>query len=69
MKIYIFCITMFMFSANLQAEDIYYGSGPKLVKISKETIFRFHKQVRTISQAHKFEIKPADPNDPDYSVL
>lgn len=58
---------LFSFTAN--AKDVYYGTAPELVKISKETIFRFHKQVRTISQAQRFEIKPADPNDPDYSVL
>ncbi len=58
-----------MLSVNTFAKDIYYGTGPELVNISKETIFRFHKQVRTISQAHRFEIKPADPDDPDYSVL
>jgi hypothetical protein len=55
------------FTAN--AKEVYYGTSPELVKISKETIFRFHKQVRTISQAQRFEIQPADPNDPDYSVL
>lgn len=63
------CIVLFLFSLTSQAREVYYGSTPELVSISKETIFRFHKQVRTISQAHKFEIKPADPNNPDYSVL
>ena len=66
---YFLCIVLFIFSLTSQARNIYYGSQPELVSISKETIFRFHKQVRTISQAHKFEIKPADPNAPDYSVL
>ena len=66
---YFLCILLFIFSLNSQAKDIYYGSTPELVSISKETIFRFHKQVRTISQAHRFEIKPADTNDPDYSLL
>ena len=65
----IYIIGMMLFSVISQAKDIYYGSTPELVNVSKETIFRFHKQVRTISQARKFEIKPADPNDPDYSVL
>lgn len=58
-----------LLSLTANAKDIYYGSAPELVKVSQETIFRFHKQVRTISQAQRFEIKPADPNDPDYSVL
>ena len=66
---YFVCIILLVFSLTSQAKEIYYGSTPELVSISKETIFRFHKQVRTISQAHKFEIKPADPNDPDYSML
>lgn len=63
-----FVISLFL-GVNAYAKDIYYGSSPELVNISKETIFRFHQQVRTISQAYRFEIKPADPNDPDYSVL
>ena len=66
---YFLCIVLFLLSLSSQAREIYYGSTPELVSISKETIFRFHKPVRTISQAHKFDIKPADPNDPDYSVL
>ena len=66
---YFLCFLPFIFSINSQAKEIYYGSQPELVSVSQETIFRFHKQVRTISQAHRFEIKPADPNDPDYSLL
>ncbi|MBT4791320.1 MAG: hypothetical protein HON90_07100 [Halobacteriovoraceae bacterium] len=70
MKNYLICFIFGLFlSLNLQAKEIYYGSAPELVKISKETIFRFHKQVRTISQAQRFTIAPADSNDPDYSVL
>jgi hypothetical protein len=70
MKKLILLIGLFlMFSFSLQAKEIYYGSAPEFVTISKETIFRFHKQVRTISQAHRFEIRPADVNDPDYSML
>ena len=70
MKYYL-CLSIFsiLLSFSASAKDVYYGTAPELVKISKETIFRFHKQVRTISQAQRFEIKPADPNDPDYSVL
>ncbi len=62
-------LALLLFSLTSQAREIYYGSRPELVRISKETIFRFHKQVRTISQAQRFEIKPADSNDPDYSML
>lgn len=65
----VLCIVLFIFSLASQAKEIYYGSVPELVSVSEETIFRFHKQVRTISQAQRFEIKPADPNNPDYSVL
>lgn len=61
-------MTMF-FSIDGFSKEIYYGSTPELVTISKETILRFQQNVRTISQAHRFEIKPSDPNDPDYSVL
>ena len=66
---YFLCFLLFIFSITGQAKEIYYGSSPEFVSVSQETIFRFHKQVRTVSQAHRFEIKPADPNDPDYSLL
>jgi hypothetical protein len=65
----ILSLILLTFSISSFSKEIYYGSTPELVKISKETIFRFHQNVRTISQAHRFEIKPSDPNDPDYSVL
>lgn len=66
----LFILLMGVISSSLTfSKDIYYGSTPELVTISKETIFRFHQNVRTISQAHRFDIRPADPNDPDYSVL
>lgn len=68
-KIILYFVISLFLGVNAYAKDIYYGSSPELVNISKETIFRFHQQVRTISQAYRFEIKPADPNDPDYSVL
>ncbi|MBT4761066.1 MAG: hypothetical protein HOO06_05150 [Bdellovibrionaceae bacterium] len=64
-------ISLLVLSDFALAKDIYYGSGIETVKLvyGQPTIFRFHKQVRTISQIHRFDIQPADQNDPDYSVL
>ena len=54
-----------------QAKEVYFGSGLETVRLTygQSTIFRFSKQVRTVSQASRFDIKPADANDPDYSLL
>jgi hypothetical protein len=34
-----------------------------------ETLFRFPIEVKTITEANRFEIRPANPDEPDYSVL
>ena len=54
---------------SARAKDIYYGSMLEVVNIAQETIFRFPLPVRTISPIRRFEIRPADSESPDYSVL
>ena len=68
---FITLIGLLISSEIVMAKKIYYGSGIETIKLvyGQSTIFRFHKQVRTISQVHRFNIQPADKNDPDYSVL
>lgn len=58
-------------SLPVEAKTIYYGNTVELVQISYggPTIFKFDKRVRTISQASRFKIKPANESDPDYSIL
>lgn len=53
------------------ARSVYVGSEPEDVNIApgSATLFRFEKPVKTISRAGQFQIQPADPEDPDYSVL
>ena len=64
-------IGFFFGSYNCHAKTIYYGSEVETVTLSYggPTIFRFNEPVKTISQASKFRINPADTKDPNYSVL
>ncbi|MFK7824480.1 MAG: hypothetical protein AB8G05_09995 [Oligoflexales bacterium] len=57
--------------SSVQAKTIYYGSERENISISYgvSTLLRFDEEVKTITQASKFEIKPADPNKPDYRIL
>jgi len=54
-----------------EARTIYFGSEMEKVTIvyGGPTIFRFNEEVKTISQASKFSIKPTDNKDPNYSLL
>lgn len=60
-----------MLTKNSEAKVIYYGSEKEQVNLSYggPTIFRFNEEVKTISQASRFDIHPADDADPNYSVL
>lgn len=56
---------------TLEARTIYYGSTPETIRIvyGGQTIFRFEKPVRTVSQAARFTIKPVDDESPNYAML
>lgn len=58
-------------NVKILAKSIEYGSETESITIvnGSNTIFRFHEDVKTISQASKFDIGPADSKDPNYSVL
>ena len=53
------------------ARTIYFGSETETVTLdySNPTLFRFPGEVRTISQASRFEIAPANADQPNYSLL
>ena len=53
------------------ARQIYYGSETESVSIAYggPTIFRFNEPVKTISQASRFTIGPADAENPNYAVI
>lgn len=54
-----------------QAKTIFFGSETETVTLvyGHETLFRFTGEVRTISQASRFEIAPANSDQPNYSLL
>lgn len=65
-------LAVFVLGVNsAQARIIYYGSEMETVTLAygTTTILRFPEEVKTISQASRFEIAPADENNPDYAVL
>ena len=53
------------------ARQIYYGSETESVSIAYggPTILRFNEPVKTISQASRFTIAPADAENPNYAVI
>ena len=53
------------------AKTIYFGSETETVTLiyGNSTLFRFSGEVRTISQASRFEISPANSDQPNYSLL
>ena len=61
--------TLTILSAH--ARTIYFGSETEVVPLvyGGPTILRFPSEVRTISQAQKYQIVPANADSPNYSVL
>jgi len=67
-----FLILFFALYSNiLAARTIYYGTNTETLGIvyGAQVILRFENPVKTISNANLFSIKPADEEQPDYSVL
>ena len=55
----------------LQARQVYFGSETESVTVAygAPTLFRFPSEVKTISQAQKFKIEPANSEQPNYALL
>jgi len=53
------------------SREIIYGKARETVPVAYgvETIFRFPLEVKTITEASRFEIHPANTEEPDYSIL
>lgn len=53
------------------AKVIYFGSETEVITIVQggATLLRFPGDIRTISQASRFEISPANPDSPNYALL
>lgn len=67
----IFTLILLSLPITANAKAVIYGRGIVSVQLpyGKETIFRFDKQVRTISPVASFTLKPASNESPDYSTL
>ena len=68
---YIALVFAFIASVNGYAKTVYFGSEiePITLAYGSPAIFRFPSEVRTITQATRFEIKPANGDSPNYAVL
>lgn len=66
-----FLLSFFGAAHSACARDILYGKARETISVvfGTETIFRFPLEVKTITEASKFEIRPANSDEPDYSVL
>lgn len=64
-------ILSFLVFSSAEARTVYYGSTPETIRVAYggQTIFRFEKPVRTVSQASRFSIKPVDEENPNYAML
>ncbi len=58
-------------SRGASARDILYGQARETVPVAfgAETLFRFPQEVKTVTEASRFEIRPANSDQPDYSML
>lgn len=70
-SVYFFISIGSLFSNQLHAREIVFGKAKETLSVSfgVETLFRFPMEVKTITEAQRFEIKPANTEEPDYSVL
>jgi hypothetical protein len=60
-----------MTSSQSFARDVVFGKGRENISIAfgVETLLRFPLEVKTITEASRFDIHPANQEQPDYSVL
>lgn len=64
-------ISLLTVGKEAEARIVYYGSETENITVAYggPTILRFDEEVKTISQAARFTIEPADATQPDYKVL
>lgn len=70
MKILLMILSLFC-ATPAMARTVLYGKSAVAVSIpyGKETLFRFDKQVRTVSSVSAFVVKPANAETPDYTTF
>ncbi|NRA46112.1 MAG: hypothetical protein HRU09_14260 [Oligoflexales bacterium] len=71
MKLLVFSAVGFCLAQVAIAKTMFYGSERENLTVSyeTETLFRFDEEVKTITQAENFEIKPADAENPDFRII
>jgi hypothetical protein len=71
MSKFIIVLLIFVISVSAHSRIIYYGESVETVTVGQggPTIFRFDEEVKTISQASRYSIVPADRNNPKYDTL
>jgi len=64
-------VLLFGLSGVVFARDVYFGAEPVTIRVpyGKESVFRFPGEVRTITGAERYEIRPTDSEQPSYSLL
>jgi hypothetical protein len=64
-------LASFAMSSGAHAREVVYGKARETLPIAFgiETLLRFPMEVKTITEAARFEIRPANMEEPDYSVL
>lgn len=64
-------LALLFFASGASARTIYFGSETEMISLAPtgSTLFKFPSDVRTISQAQRFEIQPADSEQPNYALL
>ena len=70
-KQFIFLIALVLISESIEAKVIHYGTETETITVlyGTPTILKFDSEVKTISEAQRFEIVPADEVEQDYSLL
>lgn len=63
--------TIVLTAKTAEARLVVFGQARETVPVAfgVETLFRFPMEVKTVTEANRFEIKPSNTEEPDYSVL
>jgi hypothetical protein len=64
-------VSVITITTDVFAREIVFGKGRETIPVAfgSETLFRFPLEVKTITEANRFDIHPANNQDVDYSVL
>ena len=70
-QVLILMVTFLFADAAAQARDVLYGPGREVIPVAfgVETLLRFPMEVKTVTEANRFEVRPANSEEPDYSML